>query len=87
MGALPKSKLGKWGFYLLIAFAALFLLAAIANVMFMPAIGIFAIGVVGAVLNTIALIKKDFSWLSVTVGSLIALFVILWVAGELLAPH
>jgi multidrug transporter EmrE-like cation transporter len=87
MGALPKTRLGAWGFYLLLAFTVLFLLAAVANIVLMPAFAIFAIGIVGMVLNLIALFKRDFSWLGLIIGGLISAFVIFWVASELLLPH
>ena len=87
MRALPKSKLGSWGLYLSVAFAFLFLLAAVANVVFLPAFLIFAIGIVGMVFNVIAYFKKDFSVLGLTVGIIIGAFVIFWVGGELLYPH
>jgi hypothetical protein len=87
MTALPKTRLGAWGLYLLLAFATLFLLAAVGRIIFMPAVLIFAIGLVGIVLNSIAIIKKDFSWMGTLVGGLIGAFVIFWVASELLLPH
>jgi hypothetical protein len=87
MSLLPKSKLGTWGFYLTVAFAVLFLLATTVNVMFIPAFAIFALGIAGVILNIIAFIKKDFSWLGVIIGVLLGAFVIFWVGGELLFPH
>lgn len=87
MTGLPKTKLGAWGLYLLLAFAALFLLAAVSRIVFMPAVLIFAIGLVGMVLNSVAIIKKDFSWMGALVGGLIGAFVIFWIASELLLPH
>ena len=39
------------------------------------------------ILNVIAFIKKDFSWLGVIIGVLVGAFVIFWVGGELLFPH
>lgn len=87
MPLLPKSKIGTWGFYLTVAFAVLFLLAASANIIFFPSFVIFAFGVAGVILNVIAFIKKDFSWLGVIIGVLVGVFVIFWIGGELLFPH
>ena len=87
MQLLPKSRVGKWGFYLSIAFAVLFVLAASFNIMFMPAFGIFAIGIAGLVLTIIALFKRDRAWLQLLMALPIGAFVIFWVGGELLFPH
>lgn len=87
MSLLPKTKIGQWGFYLSVAFAVLFTLAAGPNIMFMPAFAIFAFGIAGLVLTIIALIKRDHAWLQLVIALPIGAFVIFWVGGELLFPH
>ncbi|TXN29897.1 hypothetical protein [Lacisediminihabitans profunda] len=82
----PASALGWWGLGLILAFAALFVLKSTVGAP-IPTFAIFALGIVGAVLGVVAVIRRDLSWVLIAIGSLVILFMVVWVGGELLFPH
>lgn len=87
MGALPRSAIGKWGFYCTITFALLFIAAATDVAMPFPSFVIFGIGIAGLILNVIAFVRKDRSITGILVGAMVGAFLVFWVGGELLFPH
>jgi hypothetical protein len=87
--ALPRLQLGWWGLGLTLAFAALFALK-VANLQIwipLPSFAIFGIGLVGFLLNLLAFIRGDRSWVLLIFGGLIGAFMLLWIFGELAFPH
>lgn len=86
MSVMPSTVVGKWGFWLSLAFALLFALKVIFPIP-IPSMIIFGVGIAGLILNIIAVIKKERALFFFIVGGLIGAFVIFWVGGELLFPH
>lgn len=87
MGALPRTAIGKWGFYSTVIFVVLFIAGASDVAMPFPSFVIFGIGITGMVLNVVAFVKKDRSVTGILVGALVGAFIIFWLGGELLFPH
>ena len=87
--ALPKRQTGWWGLALTLAFVLLFWLK-VANLgvpVPLPSFALFAIGLVGLVLNIWAFVRGDRSWVLLLIGGLIGAFMLLWIFGELAFPH
>lgn len=87
MRPLPNSSFGRWGFYCTLAFLVLFAAKASGMLISAPSLIVFAVGTAGLILNVIAFIKKDRSFIGVVLGALVGSFIILWMAGELLFQH
>ncbi len=86
LSVMPQTTFGKWGFWLSIAFAVLFVLKATISFP-LPSLLIFAAGIAGLVLNIIAIFRKERAIVFFLIAGLIGAFVIFWVGGELLFPH
>ncbi|MGC9320645.1 MAG: DUF5050 domain-containing protein [Kosmotogaceae bacterium] len=79
---LPRSRLGKWGFFLSLAFVLLFFAQVQFSLIPLPVFSVMGLGVAGFVLSIIALIKKDRALgtlLSIIIGA-----VIIFVFGSIL---
>jgi len=79
---LPRSRLGKWGFFLSLAFILLLFAQVQFSLIPLPVFSVMALGVAGFVLSIIALIKKDRALgtlLSIIIGA-----VIIFVFGSIL---
>lgn len=86
MNFFPKTRVGTWGFSLSIVFALLFVLKVSLPIP-VPSFAIFGIGILGVILNVIALFRGERSIVFYVFGGLISFFVLFWVGGELLFPH
>ncbi|WP_334115187.1 DUF5050 domain-containing protein [Mesotoga prima] len=79
---LPRSRLGKWGFFLSLAFILLLFAQIQFSLIPLPVFSVMALGVAGFVLSIIAFIKKDRALgtlLSIIIGA-----VIIFVFGSIL---
>jgi hypothetical protein len=82
----PKTRVGTWGLSLSSAFALLFVLKVTLSIP-VPSFAIFGVGILGVILNVIALFRGERSIIFYVFGGLISSFVLFWVGGELLFPH
>ncbi len=83
---MPRTVPGRWGFWLSVAFAALFVLKVTVSFP-LPSPVIFAVGIAGVVMNIIAIVKRERAIVFFVMAGVIGAFVIFWVGGELLFPH
>jgi len=89
---MPKSKLGKWSFWIVVyCFASLYLNYWIAMVLeisiFLPGFFVMGLLVISGITNLISIIKYRDLAMSLFIGSLIGLLGILFVLGEFIFPH
>lgn len=86
ISVMPQTQMGKWGFWITLAFVGLFILKTTVSLP-MPSFLIFGIGIWGTALNVWAVIRKERSILFFVLAVIVTAFILFWIGGELLFPH
>lgn len=82
----PQTRLGFWGLATTVLFVAIFVFKITFHFV-LPSFAIFGIGFVGLGFNLWAVIRGERSFFVLTLGTLVGLFLVVFVGGEVLFPH